>query len=428
MKNLRLEIFNAKKNMTIEQEDIVQILESYVHVCDKFSEKEIIKSLNERLTPYKYDKDVKSLLESLNKDLLSHELLYTLKDLYHLVEKRNQGGQIFRQPLNVLLQIINTDDSSDRMGKILNELAIYDWVPEIKTFMVNLTSNPEQKQNLLSSGKADKVYTIVESVKDGYLAYVKDSWFLLKDDTIEKTLLENHITDEAKIRTLRMLETALKFSEINDNRIEFRISENLKLGISTKKKGIVYINDEETSKESTLESIFSSPIIPIVNKNFYPVIMESSNNLDKFVELDVVKKVTNLSNPFVDVYAFNYKNNVFVYRADSRIGNSMFKYESAAELVGEVMNELNYDLTFFYENLISKEVKTKKILEDKVRQISKSIDEIDSNIDKVEANLQLLGESVVLSKALTGLKKSKEDKLSEIDAIKKLMYKEVIRK
>ena len=44
MKNLRLEIFNAKKNMTIEQEDIVQILESYVHVCDKFSEKEIIKS------------------------------------------------------------------------------------------------------------------------------------------------------------------------------------------------------------------------------------------------------------------------------------------------------------------------------------------------------------------------------------------------
>lgn len=428
MKNLRLELFNAKKKMTIDQEDIVQIIESYVQVCDKHSEKDIIRSLNERLSPYKYDKDVKALLESLNKDLLAHELLYTVKDLYHLVEKRNQGGQMYRQPLNVLLQIINTDDNTDRMGRILNELAIYDWVPEIKTFMINLTSNPEQKQNLLNGGKSEAVYTVVESVADGYLAYLKDSWFLLKDDSIEKTLLENHISDDAKIRTLRLLETALLHSTIDDGKISFRISEHLRLGISTKKKGTVYINDEESSKESTLESIFSSPIIPIVNKNFYPVIMESSNNLDKFVELDVVKKISNLANPFTDIYAFNYKNNIFVYRTDTRMGSSLFKYESATELIDEVKNELNYDLTFFYENLISKEVKTKKVLEDKVRAISKSIEEIDSNIDKVEANLQLLGESVVLSKALVNLKKSKVDKLGEIDAIKQVMYKEVIRK
>lgn len=428
MKNLRLELFNAKKSMSIEQEDIVQIIESFVQVCDKFSEKDIIRSLNERLSPYKYDKDVKSLLESLNKDVLTHELLYTLKDLYILVEKRNQGGSVYRQPLNVLLQIINTETSNDRMGKILNELAIYDWVPEIKNFMYNLTSNPEQKQNLLNSGKSEPVYTIVESVKDGYLAYLNDSWFLLKDDNIEKTLLENNITDDAKIRTLRMLETALKYANISESRIDFRISESLVLGISTKKKGTVYINDEEASKESTLESIFSSPIVSIVNKNFYPVIMESVNNLDKFVELDVVKKITNLANPFTDIYAFNYKENVFVYRNDTRTGSSFFRYESANEAISDIQNELNFDLTFFYENLVSKEIKTKKILEDKIRAISVSIEEIDSNIDKVDANLQLLGESIVLEKALLSLKKNKQSKLKEIETIKEVMYKEITRK
>ena len=50
------------------------------------------------------------------------------------------------------------------------------------------------------------------------------------------------------------------------------------------------------------------------------------------------------------VFAFNYKNSTFLYRCDERYGNSFFKYESAIELVNEVKNELNYDLTFFYEN------------------------------------------------------------------------------
>jgi glutamate 5-kinase len=36
-------------------------------------------------------------------------------------------------------------------------------------------------------------------------------------------------------------------------------------------KGI-FINDDELNAETTLESLFSSPIVPIVNKNFYPVL------------------------------------------------------------------------------------------------------------------------------------------------------------
>jgi len=427
MKNLKKELFDFKKNLTFEQDDITKIIEAHFTECDNQSEKAIIQSLNERLNPYTYDKDVKALLENLNTEMVNFELLYNLKDLHKMVEKRNLGGSMYRQPLNVLLQIINMSSDEDRMTKILNELCIYDWVPEIKVFIHNLTKNPEQKANLLNGGNGETVFTIVEAVEEGHIAYIRDSWFLLKEDSIEKTLVETHVKDDAKLRTLRSLQTALEYSTITEDRIDFKINENLVIGLSTKESGTTFINEEKTNKETTLENLFQSPIIPIVNKNFYPLIMEVSNNMDKFVELDVVKKITNLANPFVDIYAVNYKDNIYTYRCDTRYGNSFFKYESATELIDDIRNEMNYDLTYFYEDKLSKEVKVKKQLEDKEREIQLNIEDIDKNIDKVEANIKMMGESEVLSKALDMLLIKRTTMNEELMAVKELKYNEVVQ-
>ncbi len=126
-----------------------------------------------------------------------------------------------------------------------------------------------------------------------------------------------------------MLETAMKYAQVSEDRINFRISEYLTVGLSVGKKSGIYINNDELNQDTTLESLFTSPIVPIVNKNFYPILLEVSKNLDKFIELDVVKKVNNLVNPYLEVFVFNYKNNIFVYRCDERYGNSFFNYESA---------------------------------------------------------------------------------------------------
>jgi hypothetical protein len=64
----------------------------------------------------------------------------------------------------------------------------------------------------------------------------------------------------------------MKFSSITENRINFRISEYMTIGLSVGKKTGIFINDDELNAETTLESLFSSPIVPIVNKNFYPVL------------------------------------------------------------------------------------------------------------------------------------------------------------
>lgn len=427
MKNLKLELFNFRKNLSLDQEEISTIVEGHMNACSELSEKQVIMSLNERLKPYTFNKDVKSLLESLNDDMKNYELLYELKNLYNVINSKNQG-ELYRQPLNVLLQTINLDTDQDRMSKILNELAIYEWVPEVKLFVHNLTKSPEKRQNLLSGGKGESVFTIVEQVEEGHIALVKDSWFLLNEKTIEKTLLESHIKDEKTLKSLRMLETAMKYAQVNDDRINFRISEYLTVGLSVGKKSGIYINDDELNQDTTLESLFTSPIVPIVNKNFYPILLEVSKNLDKFVELDVVKRVNNLVNPYLEVFAFNYKNNIFVYRCDERYGNSFFNYESAISVVNEVKNELNYDLTYFYENKLNKEVIVKRKLEDKEREITLKLEDVNFNINKVKGSIKMIGESEVLSTALKNLEKRKNNLDTELQAVKELQYKERIKK
>ena len=425
MKNLKLELFNFKKSLSIDQSDIEYVIEGHLN-SQGLSEKQVIISLNEKLKPFTYDKEVKSFLESLNDDMKNYELLYELKNLYNVLNSKNQG-ELYRQPINVLLQTINLESDQDRMSKILNELAVYDWVPEIKLFVHNLSKSPQQKTNLLSGGKADSVYTIVEQVEDGHLAFLRDSWFLLTDNSIEKTLLENHIKDEERLRTLRTLQTAMQFSNISESRIDFRISEYLTVGLSVGSKGGIFINDDELIEETTLESLFSSPVVPIVNKNFYPLLVEVSKNIDSFVELDVVKRVTNLITPTLEVYAFNYKNNTFVYRCDERYGNSFFKYESALELVNEVRNELNFDLTYFYENKLSKELITKRKLEDKEREITLKLEDVNFNISKIQGSIKMIGESEVLTEALSNLKKREESLSVELHAVKELQYKERVK-
>ncbi len=426
MKNLKLELFNFKKELSLEQEEISVIVEGHMNACNESSEKAVIISLNERLKPYTYDKSVKSLLESLNDDMKSNELLYELKNLYNVLNTKN-GGELYRQPINVLLQTINLESDQDRMSKVLNELAVYDWVPEIKLFVHNLTKSPEQRTNLLSGGKGESVFTIVEQVEDGHIALVKDSWFLLSEDLIEKTLLENHIKDEQDLKSLRTLETAMKYANIVDDRINFRISEYLTIGLSVDKKGGLFINDDEMDGETTLESLFNSPIVPIVNKNFYPVLVEVSQNLDKFVELDVVKRINNLINPYLECFAFNYKNTTFLYRCDERYGNSFYKYESALELVNEVRNELNYDLTYFYENKLGKELITKRKLEDKEREVSLKLEDVNFNIEKLKGSIKMMGESEVLNTALSNLEKRKNVLDAELAGVKELQYNERIK-
>ena len=222
MKNLKMELFNFKQKLNYEQAEISMIVESFILNYDEFSEKEIQKALTERLLPYTYDTDVKALLESVNQEIKSFNLIYELKDLYKRLEKNNLG-ELYRHPLSVILEITQLPDDQSRLEAILNELKIYEWVPEIKKFIWGLTKNPLDKQNMVSPGKADKIYTLVEKLENGHLAYVSDRWFLIDDKGIKQVLMEDYVKEEERVRELRVMEQALTLGEVNKEKFTIKI-------------------------------------------------------------------------------------------------------------------------------------------------------------------------------------------------------------
>jgi hypothetical protein len=417
MKNFKLELFNFKNRLAFEQSDISSLVEGFIINYDNFSEKELVKSVNEKLLKYTYDSDVKIFLESLDAEMQTYPLIYELKDLYKRVERENQG-MLYRQPLNVILEIINKPSDDSRMEAILNELRIYDWVPQIKSFVFNLTKSPMERQNMSNSGKGEKVFTIVEKIDNGYMAFVADRWFMIDEKEVKQVLAEDYIENEDKIKEIRVLEQCMKLSSIENDKITFKIDENVQLSLSTRNDKSMFINEEKLDAETTLENIFNSPIIPYLKRDYFVLINTLKENLNNLVELDIALKITNVLNPYLESYAFNYKNKMYLYNKDIRTGSSFYAYESVNELINDVKKDLDYDLTHFFENKLSKELKQLKTLEDKEKSIELKIKDVNEAIDELKNEQGLLESDKSLKLTFDNLLVHRHNLYKELNNIK----------
>jgi hypothetical protein len=417
MKNLKMELFEFKQKLVFEQEEISNIIESFLLNFNDFSEKEIQKGLKERLMPYTYDTDVKSLLETVDGEIQSFNLIYELKDLYKRVERTN-GGELYRHPLNVILEIIQLPDDSTRMEQILHELKLYDWVPEIKKFVWNLTKNPLDVQNMSNSGKGEKIFTLIEKVENGYMAFIADRWFMIDDKGIRQVLVEDYVKDEDRVRQLRILEQALTLGEVEKDRFNIKVDENIVVGISTKNDKSLYVNEEKLDPETTLESIFASPIIPYLKKDYFLMVNAVKENISNIIELDIALKVYNMLQPTLECFVFNYKDNMYLYSKDARTGSAFYQFESVSELINEIRKELDFDVTHFFENKLSKEMKKIKTLEDKEKVIEAQIIDNSNAIDELKYEKALLESDKSLKLLFDNLLRMREGLYQELNKIK----------
>jgi len=427
MKNLKMELFEFKQNLVFEQEEISTIVESFLLNYDNFSEKELQKYLKERLLPYTYDADVKNLLESVDQEIKAFNLIYELKDLYKRVERTNTG-ELYRHPLSLILEIIQLPDDNSRMEQILHELKLYDWVPEIKKFVWNLTKNPLDVQNMSNSGKGEKVFTLIEKVENGYMAFISDRWFMIDDKGIKQVLVEDYVKTEERVKDLRILEQALTIGEIDKDRFIIKIDENIQLGISTKNDKSLYVNEEKLDPETTLESIFASPLIPYLKHDYFLMVNAIKENISNLIELDICLKVHNLLQPTLECYVFNYKDGMYLYSKDSRTGSMFMKYESVTELINDIRKDLDFDVTYFFENKLSKEMKKIKSLEDKEKVIESQILDNTNAIDELKYEKGLLEADSELKLLFENLLRNRESLYQELNKIKdeKTQYKKSI--
>ncbi|MFW6243361.1 MAG: hypothetical protein ACOC2W_04310 [bacterium] len=401
VKNWKYELFNFKNSLTLDQLDISSVVEKHLYQFDKMSEKELTESLKMNLANYGYDVDVKKLLEKLEEEIESRPLVYDLKDLYKKVERRNYG-MLYRDPLQKILDTISKDNDEARMESILSDLALYDWVPEIKVFVSNLMKSPVERQNYNSNGSsADKVFTVVESVEGGHIAFIGDRWFMLKEGTIEQCVVSDHVKDRNKLSVLEALEQAIKLADFKNELINFKIDENLTVSLSMDNR--VFLNGEEADKESTLENLFNSPLVPFMKKNYYHIVEKVSKNLDKIVELDIATKISSTKRPLTETIAINYKDKMYLYSMDKRTGSSFFEYDSVNQLIQDVQREMEYDVTPFFENKLSKEMRHLRKLEDREKSIELKIKEVNESIDELKEVEGLMKESKELKEAFDNL-------------------------
>jgi hypothetical protein len=414
-----LELFNFKKGLTLEQDELDQHVSLHISLLNsndikKPSQKAIVRSLNERLSQFTYDKSVVSLLENLNQAVQSDELFYDLDELYRNIESQNQG-MIYRQLLQTILDILNCEDEKDRCVKIINELSLYDWIPVVKQFIFNFSTNPNDRKNISSAGgKGELVYSVVQKVEDGFIAFVGDKWFSIKEDAIEPVTPSDYIKDQVVLAKLNNLAEALRIGYIENNIIEFTVDGDMTLGISLDNND-VFLNGEKV--EMSVDEFFASALVPMLNRTLYPVISEVVKSKDMFTILDIVMKVTNISKPFLATYVFNYGSTVYAYIIDTRSNSSFVEYASVTALVNEVNSTLGFDLSEFLKDRFEGETKVLKDLESKEKLVATKLSDINENIEKLEeCGLISINEQIKL--AYSALIAEKEEIISIQDTIK----------
>jgi hypothetical protein len=205
----------------------------------------------------------------------------------------------------------------------------------------------------------------------------------MNNEGVIATLLENHVKNDIQLKKLRLLEQAVQKAKFESDKITFEVAENLTVTINTKDNKL-FLNESEVDKNTTLETLFNSPVLPFMAKGFYPIINETFNNLKLFMNLDNVKNVYNPMSPAFECYVFNYNNTIYQYRIDNYSGNSYLKYENAMAIIENVMQELGADLTFFYENMLSEEIKNKIEYEKQEKKILEKIEDVENNILKIK--------------------------------------------
>lgn len=417
MKSLKHKLFEYRQNLNFEQSEIDTIVNEHINLCNDYSEREIYANLCLKLERFKYYDSVKEILESIDTELSSDPLLFSLKDLYAKINRKGDSF-LYENSLNTILEIITESNDDVRKNKIFEDLKLYEWIPEIRNFLLEMMELPQEKLNYTSAGgKIENVYSVVLQLKEGYLTYVEDKWFLMNDEGVTATLLENHIKDTDVLKKYRLLEQAINYAEFNDDKITFELSEELSVTFDTTTKKVL-LNGEEKEEETTLESLFNSPLVPYAGKGFYPVLNETFINLDKFMEIDTVKRIYNIAKPQYECYVFKYNNHITQYRIDKRQGNSIYTYESASIIVESVMQELGVDMTFFFEDLLSTELKKLNNIEKQEKVLLEKLNNIDNSIIKIKDEKELLNENNTLKRLLNNLLSDKHKISEQIKVLK----------
>lgn len=417
---LKVKLYDFRKQLPIEMNEVASIISEHINYTDTHSEKEIYGSLRNMLGQHTYSDDVKTLLESIDNVLSDEPLLYALKDVYYKLARKHDRF-LYEPIMNTVIECINSESEDERKMKIINDLKIYEWVEEVNNLLFNITENPQLRTNLTSvGGLVEDVYSVLIESENGYLTFIDKEWYLLNEKGVTQTLLEYHIKDTPTLKRLRLLEETIKVAKFDEHSITFEVAQDFNIVLKTDENKI-YINDNVKEVETTLETLFNSPVVPFESKGFYPVISETFTNLDKFANITAAKYVWNPTNTAFESIVFNFEGK-FYQKRNGRSGSNFLKFENALPLIESIKQELGADITYFFEDVLTDEIKNKIKLEDQIKELTESINKIEESIYLIKEEKEILEEEESVKKLYQSLLVRKHKLTEKLKVTKNKYY------
>ena len=137
------------------------------------------------------------------------------------------------------------------------------------------------------------------------------------------------------------------------------------------------------------------------------------------MKIDTVKHVYNIINPAFECFVFNYNGKISQYRLDKHMGNSYYNFDNAMPLIENVMQELGADLTFFYEGLLSEEIKAKVDLEKQEKSLMEKLTDIENAILTIkQEGVKIIKENKTVENLYNSLLARKHKVSEELKSVK----------
>ena len=336
------------------------IVEKYLNVANtsNYSQPIIAKGLISETKDYMWIESVAAVINEMSTFLRDNAIAVQIDETYNKLRSSNRN-QYFSQAMPVLEELMTLSESEIReSGKY--KLTAHTWIPEIKAIVehINVLSkdaNPTNDHIVVNK------YSAVVEQEGSHIFHVSGSTFKMDQGEISK--IDPRQIGAAYLTMIAVEENA-RFSE---NKMTFYKGNHI-YEIQLNESGRNFFVDGREllfSEKAQLKNLLVSTCHFDLNEmSKTDLLVAAYEHADKFVELDFVNSIEHRHKKGLTANIMRIGENIYINKINKAMAmNEFFKAENATKAIEIVKEFINYDITLLVEDLLSEEVKNKRVVE-----------------------------------------------------------------
>ena len=336
------------------------IVEKYLNVANtsNYSQPIIAKGLISETKDYMWIESVAVVINEMSTFLRDNAIAVQIDETYNKLRSSNRN-QYFSQAMPVLEELMTLSESEIReSGKY--KLTAHTWIPEIKAIVehINVLSKDANPTN---DHIVVKKYSAVVEQEGSHIFHVSGSTFKMDQGEISK--IDPRQIGAAYLTMIAVEENA-RFSE---NKMTFYKGNHI-YEIQLNESGRNFFVDGREllfSEKAQLKNLLVSTCHFDLNEmSKTDLLVAAYEHADKFVELDFVNSIEHRHKKGLTANIMRIGENIYINKINKAMAmNEFFKAENATKAIEIVKEFINYDITLLVEDLLSEEVKNKRVVE-----------------------------------------------------------------